>query len=304
MMARADLEAALAIQPASLRATNGLGTVHRWLGSELDKAGGDPTLEYSAARRAYQRATELDPRYIDACSNRTEIEVLIAEHDAAIGRDPRAAVDAAERIGPRCLELDRGFYQVLDTLARGQLALAQYLVEASGDPTTALRDARQHLDVDENIHPGHTSIWYQRLVAARIAATYDLQRKADPTPWIKGGRIALDSSLKLMPESAYAYVEAARLDLIEAAWAARAGRPTEDLLATATRNAETAARIDQRLPEAELVAAKAYLETATARSSRDAACTGLSHAEHAMALNPRLLEAEAVRAELERRCGP
>ncbi len=303
-IAGAEFEAARAIQPGNLRANNGLGVVHRWLGSDLEKTGQDPTLEYEAARDAYQRAIEIEPQYVNACSYRAEIEVLIGEYDAANNRDPRDDIDAAERIGARCRQIDPRFYLLLDYLARGQLALARYLVQNHRDPMDALGRARDLLDADEKLNSGHTELWQQRGVAARIEATYRLQRKVDPTPSIADGRKALASAQKSMSESAAIHLETARLDLIEAAWAAAAGQPPGDRLTAAIEHAVRAVKLDAQSADAKRVAAQAYLQMATAQSSHDMACTGLSYADQVARLGQLSPEMQTVQAGLRRLCGP
>ena len=298
-IAQADLDAALAIQPGSLRAIIALGTVHEWLGNELEKTGQDPTLEYDAAQGAYQRAIEIDPQNIDVCSSRAEIEVTIAEHLAAIDRDPRNAADAAERIGARCLDIDPSFYRVLDNRARGQLALAQYLVQNHRDAADPLDRAKHHLDADEKLHAEHTSLWFHRVVAARIEATSRLQHNTDPRPSTADGRKALTRALDLMRDSAYAHLEAARLDLIDAAWAAASGQPPGSWLEEAAKHTETAAGYDGQLLEVKLV--QSYLQAATAPPSHDLACAGLLHADP-VKLDPRLPELQAVDAVFRQRC--
>jgi serine/threonine-protein kinase len=298
-IAGTEFDAALAIQPGNMRAINGVGSVHRWLGSDLDKTGQDPTLEYTAARSAYQRAIEIDPQYVAACSNRTEIEVLIAEHDAAVNQDPSASVEASEAIGARCLTVDPRYYLVLDYLARGALALGQYLVQNRRDPASALRRAKVHLDADAKLHSQHTELWSQRGVAARIEATALLQQDTDPRPAITDGRKALASALKLMPESAYSLLETARLDLIDAVWATKSGQPAA-WLGAATGHAQRAADLDKQVIEVNAILA--YLRVVAPPPSYDVACAGLPHADQAVKLDPRLPELTALHAALRWRC--
>ncbi|HEX3480448.1 MAG TPA: serine/threonine-protein kinase [Kofleriaceae bacterium] len=298
-IAGTEFEAALAIQPGNLRAINGLGTIHRWLGSDLEKTGQDPMLEYTAAGSAYQRAIQIDPQYLNACSNRTEIEVLIAEHDAAVNQDPGASVEAAEGIGAHCLTVDPRYYQVLDYLARGTLALAQYLVQNRRDPASALRRAKDHLDADAKLHSQHTELWSQRGVAARIQATALLQQDTDPRSAVTDGRKALASALDLFPESAYSLLETARLDLIDAAWAAKSGQ-VATWLDAATEHAERAAGLDGQIIEVRLILA--YLHVAAPPPAHNIACTALSHADQAVKLDPRLPELKALHAALRWLC--
>jgi tetratricopeptide (TPR) repeat protein len=256
-------------------------------------------VEYAVARRAFQRAIEIDPQYVSAYSNRTEIEVLIAEHDAAVNQDPGTSVEAAEDIGARCLTVDPRYYQVLDHLARGALALGQYLVQNRRDPASALRRAKDHLDADAKLHSQHTELWSQRGIAARIEATALLQQDTDPRSAIADGRKALASALDLMPESAYSLLETARLDLIDAAWAAKSGQPAAWLDA-ATKHAERAAGLDRQIIEIRLILA--YLQIAAPPPSHNVACTGLSHADQAVKLDPRLPELNALHAALRWLC--
>jgi serine/threonine-protein kinase len=299
-VAGTQFDAALAIQPGNLRAMNGLGVVHRWLGNDLEKTGQDPMLEYTVARRAYQRAIEIDPQYINACTNRAEIEVAIAEHNAAINQDPRTACNAAEEIGARCLAVDPRFYRVLDTLARGQLALGQYLVQNRRDPADALRRARTHLDADEKLHPGHLEIWNQRGIAARLDATSHLQRKTDPTSLVADARKALASALELMPEAVYSVLETARLDLIDAAWAASSHQSPATWLDAAARHADRVLGIDGQIIEARLI--QAYLQVVAPPPSHDVACPGLAQVDLAARSDPRLPEMQELDGALRRRC--
>jgi serine/threonine-protein kinase len=299
-IASSEFDAALAIQPGNLRAINGLSIVHRWLGSELDKAGQDPMLEYEAARRAYQRAIEVDPQDVKTCSNRAEIEVLIAEHDAANNRDPRDAVDAAERIGVRCRAIDPNFFQVLDYLGRAQLALGQYQVQIHRDPADALGRVRRQLDADEKLFAEHMEIWQQRGVAARIEATFRLQSKADPSSAVAEGRKALARALELVPQSLYTFLEQARLDVIDAAWAATSRQSPATWLDHAATHADEAAAIDGQLLEAKLI--HAYLQVAAPAPAHDARCDALLQADRAVALDPRLPELLELDAALRRLC--
>jgi serine/threonine-protein kinase len=297
-----ELAQALKIQPGDPRTNNDLGLVHRWLGVELDKNGRDPLPEYQVALHSYERASAIDPQYLHACTNQAELHTLIAEHDQAIGVDPQPAVDNARVVGERCRAIDRSFYSVLDTMARAELSLAQYLVETGGDPTEALAEAHRYLDRAEAVLREHTDLWYQRLVAARIAAMFRQRQGTDPTASITTGRAALQEALRLMPDSAMSYVEAARLDLIEAGWAAHLGRPAASFLARALADAGNAMEHDPLLPEAPLAAAEASLQLATEQRSCTAARDGIGAAGRALALNPGLARAKAVRVALLRLC--
>jgi len=293
-----EFEKALAIQPASLRANNALGTAHRWLGADLDIAGRDPMPEYQAALHNYERATEIAPQYIPACYTQAELYVSIAEHNDAIGIDPRAAIDNAQHTGQRCMMLDPTFYPVLDTLARGQLVLAHHLVNINGDPTEPLVNAHKYLDRDETIHPGHMSIWFLRLVASNTETTFLVHQNTDPTKSIATGRTALANALRLAPDSALIYVEAARLALVEATWMQHSGHPALTILTKARSDAEKAIEFNNLLPDAKLVAAEACLQIATVQRSRAVIDRGITYADQVLLLNPRFPDAQTVRAAL------
>jgi serine/threonine-protein kinase len=295
---------ALAIQPDDPWANNDLGAAHRWLGASLDATGRDPMPEYQAALRSFERATTIDPQYVYAWSNQADIYTSIAEHDVALGIDPRPAVESARRAGERCLAVDPNYYSVLDTLAQAQLAIAHYLVGTGGDPAAALASARGYLDRAETVQPGNMVTWYYRIVAAGAEATFRLRQGADPTRSVAVGRAALNEALRLAPDSAVSYVEAARLDLVEAAWAGNAGSRLALLLAQARANAEKAVALDHQLAEAKLVAAEVHLQIATMQPSRAVVDRGIAHVDQALALNRRLPRAQTVRAALLRLRAP
>jgi hypothetical protein len=292
---------ALTIQPNNPRATNGLGTAHRWLGTSLYRAARDPRPEYRAALRSFERATEIDPQYIAACSNQAELHVTIAEYDDASGDDPRPAIDNARRVGERCLAMNPDYFYVLEGLARTELALAHHLVETGGDPTEALASARLHIDRDEKVHPGYIASRYLRLFEARVEAALRVRRGDDPTSSIVAGRKALKEALLIEPEHALSHVEAARLDLVEAAWMTHAGREASALLREARARAEKAIEIDKYLVTAKLTAAEACLQIAKARPSPAVIEAGMAHVKKALELNPRLRKALEIGAALSPR---
>jgi hypothetical protein len=291
---------ALAIRSDDPRANNALGLAHRWLGDELDKSGQDPTREYEAARSSYERASRIDPRYLHACTNQAELHTLIAEHDNALERDPRSEVDSARRVGQRCLEIDHTFYSLFDTLARAQLARAQYLLETQDSPIEALEAARSFLARSAAGLPEHTELSFQRAAASRIEAAFLLDHDHDPMKSVATGRADLEKALQLMPGSAKCHVEATRLDLIEANWAAHTSGRTESALVNAHDHAEKAIKLDKLLPEAQLIAAEACLQIAMAQRRYAALIEGILHADKALQLNPQLAKARRVRKALEK----
>ncbi len=295
-----EIGKALTLQPDDPRANSDLGAAHRWLGSSLDSAGRDPMSEYQAALRSYQRATEIDPQYVSACSSQVNLYTSIAEYDDSIGVDPSAAVTSALRVGERCLTLDPNFYLLLDNLAQAQLALAHYLVEIGDDPTAPLESARDYLDRLEKAQFESLILWYHRLVAASTEATFRLRQGVDPARSITTGRAALKEALRLYPDSADSYVEAARLDLAEAAWAAHTANGAMSILARALADAEKAVALDGQSAMAKITAAKVCLQVATAQPTRAIVDRGIAYVDQTLQRNPRLVEAQTVRAALLR----
>ena len=286
--ATSRLEESLAILPDDPRSNNALGLAHRWLGDALDKVGRDPSQEYDAARRSYELAIAIDPGYLRACINRTELSTLSAEHDTMLGRDPLPAVTDARQAGRRCLAVEPTSYAILDVLARAELALAQHLLETDGDPIRALSEARDLLDQSEAGLPDHTELWFLRGVAARLEAAHLSRHAKDPTEAITRGRLDLGRALHQMPNSARAYVELTRLDLIDATRARPSGI-VAPILDDARRCAEKAVELDARLPWAHLVAAEVYLRLAmlsTPRGTRALIERGIVHADDATQLFP------------------
>ncbi len=290
-----EIGKALAIRPDDPQLAARLGMVHHWLGSVRDQAGEDPISEYRAALRSYGRAMEVDPGYVDACSGQVAVHASIAEYDDAIGVDPRPAVDDAWRIGERCPPIDQN-------LARAQLTLARYLVEVGDDPTAVLTSANGYLDRLEGSQLASVLVRYYRLVAADLEAAFRLHQGVDPARSIARGRAALASALQLAPGMAEVQVEAARLDLHEAAWLRRAHPESGELalLTKALASAEKAVALDGQLVDALLVAAEICQRIATARFSSAVIERGIDHVSRALVRNPRLVKAQHVRAELVR----
>ncbi|HWU86338.1 MAG TPA: protein kinase [Kofleriaceae bacterium] len=295
-----ELGQALTIRPDDVQAISGTGEAHRGLGAVLEKTGRDPMPEYQAALRSYERAAAIDARDLLSCVNQIELHVTIAEYTDAIGIDPRPAIGDARRAGERCLKINPKYHSTLDNLAQAQLALAHYLVETGGDPTAELRQARDYLDLAETAQPETGTVWYHRLVAAVVEATSNLHRGDDPTSAIATGRVALEEARRLIPSSAYPLVWAARLDLIEAAWAARTGKPQMPLLEQALSHAKSAVARDGQFALAHLTAAEVCLEIARTRSSRSAVDDGIAYVDQARRCNPQLRKAETVEAALLR----
>jgi serine/threonine-protein kinase len=298
-----DFHTALSLQPNDLQAHNGLGAAHRWLGSELDKVAEDPMPEYEAALRSYQRASEIDPQYLNACANQIDVYVAIAEHDDAIGSDPRSVIDQAERTGERCLAIDHRFFKVLDNLVQSELALAHYLVETHQDPGPALGRA---LDYNERAAAGRPEamvIWYRRLTAATLSAAAELQHGGDPARSIQTGRQALAEALRLEAPCAYCQVAAARLDLLDAE-RARDASAKRARLTSALGHADAAIALDPRLALAKITAAEVCLQLAKLQPSRAIAARGIGYVEPIVRRDPRLVNANTVLAALQRLSAP
>ncbi len=284
---------ALALRPNDPWANNDVGAAHRWLGTILDDAGSDPTPEYRNAMQSYERATTIDPQYVYAWSNQVDIAGVIAERETASGVDPRATVDSAMRAGERGLAVDPSYYLLLDAMASVQLKLADYLVDR-GDPGAALAAARDYLDRANKINPRHMTTWFYRALAARHDARARLRHGGDVAPAIADGRAALDEALRLAPTAADAWLERARLDLVESD--ARHGEVA--IYTRARSDADKAIALDGQFAEAKLVAAQACLELAKKTHSADVAARGIAYADGAIAINPKLEEARKLREAL------
>jgi len=297
-----ELNNALIIKPDDVWANNDLGMAHRWFGARLDKIGLDPMPEYREALRLYERASAIDPQDLPACTNQVDLHTTIAEYNVTMGIDPRSDLDSAQRVGEHCLAIDHNFYMLLDNLAQVQLALAHYLVEKGDNPMPALTSARGYLDRCEAGQPENMLVWYRRLVVANTEATFRLHQDTDPATSVAAGRAALNEALRLQPNSASSYVEAARLDLVEAAWAAHArpgrGARLALALANARANAENAVLFGGQFAVVQLTAAEVYLRSAQAQPSVDFVNRGITCVTRAIDLNPQLPGAQTVRNAL------
>ena len=297
-----ELNTALTIKPDDVRANNDLGTAYRWFGVRLSRIGLDPMPEYRAALHSYERVSAIDPQDLPACTNQVDLNTTIAEYNDAMGIDPRPALDSAQHVGVRCLAINPNFSVLLDDLAQVQLALAHYLVENHRDPMAALTSARDYLERAELGQPESMLVWYHRLVAASTEATSWLGQGTDPTSSINTGRTALQEALRLGPNAPYSYVEAARLDLVEAKWAMQAKRGPELALALANAraHAEKAVTLGGQFVVVQLVAAEVYLESAKAQPSRSYIERGIGYADQAIQLNRSLPRARSLRDEFSR----
>jgi hypothetical protein len=242
----------------------------------------------------------IDPEYIRACVNQTELSTLAAEYAELIGRDPLPAVEKARQGGRQCLAADSTSYSALDVLARAEIALAEYFLKTGGDPTQALAAARDLLDKSAAALPDHAEMWFQRGAAARIEASYRVRRGVDPSEAASQGRAFLKKALQQMPSSAWALVELARLDLLDEAHARTVKAPADAVLDDARQSAERAVEIDGRLPWARLVAAEVYLRLAMVSGNRPAVERGILHADEAARLFPGIAGGRDVRDALER----
>src|SRR5262249_9590852 len=113
-----------------------------------------------------------------------------------------------------------------------------------------------------------------------------------------------EKALKLVPDSDISYVEAARLGLVEAAWAARTGHSPQAMLANARADAAKAIAINHKLADAQLAAAEVCLQIARAQPARAVVDACIAYVDLALTLNPRLHTAQAVRAALRQLPSP
>src|SRR6185436_12122699 len=270
---------ALLIQPNDLWANNDLGIAHSFLGAAFEEIGRDPMPEYNASLQSYERAAAIDPQYLFACTNQVDLHAQIADYRANEGVDPQPAVDRALRVGERCVAMNPNFYIVFNAMAQAQLVLARYLVETGGDPTLAVADARRHLDRAEAVHPRSLTTWHRRLTAAVVEANFQLRERADPSRAIATGRTALDEILRQRSDYFPGYVDAARLDLVDATWAARTGRGSDAWFARALADAEKAIALTPRLSKSKLAAAELCLQIAKAQSSSAVIDRGIAYVD-------------------------
>src|SRR6185295_2779725 len=114
------------------------------------------------------------------------------------------------------------------------------LAEIDDDPMTALASARSYIDRAETFQPESASIWFWRAVAGGTEASFRLHQGADPTRSVATARTALKEALRLAPNFAPSYVEAAGLDVAEAIWAAHVANAQAPTLTKALASAERA----------------------------------------------------------------
>src|SRR5258705_4474075 len=130
--------------------------------------------------------------------------------------------------------------------------------------------------------------WFFRGVAAELDAKVRLRDGGDPASAIAAGRAALNEAMRLAPDSAYVHLEASRLGLLEARWAAQGGHRTAAMLAMVRAEAERAIALDKQLAEAKLVAAEVLLQIATDAPSQEVIDRGLAYVDQVLARSPGL----------------
>jgi len=131
-----------------------------------------------------------------------------------------------------------------------------------------------------------------------------MREGVDPTSSIATGRAALKEALQLESSYANAYIEAARLELVAAAWAVHTGRGPTKLLVNARTYAEKAIELDGNLADAKLAAAEVCLQAARAQPSHAIVDDGITYVNQALTRNPQLAKAQTVLAALLRLRAP
>jgi tetratricopeptide (TPR) repeat protein len=255
--------------------------------------------EYRKALDGYQRAADLDPKYLYACSNQVDLHVAIAEYLYSIGEIPTAEVDQAEKVSIRCFQIDSSYYNVMGALTRGQLVLARHLLDR-GDPTDALARARSHVARLEKASQGSAEAALYRATADVIEAEQRFRDGYDPLSAIAKARLALQEAVLAAPSIADTHTRTSELDILQARWLLHANTGSaEPALARARNEAERAIALDSSDADSQFTAGRAYLETARALHMRSLAETGLRYVERALAINPRMVRAQALRLELQ-----
>ena len=300
-----DFDHALALRPNYPWALNDLGVAHRWRGTTIEQAGGDPRPAYRDALASYARAETIDPGFLYACTNQVEGHVLIAEYEALRSIYPDAAITAAMHAGARCRGIDPSYAKVSVIMARAQIAAAAYLVENADNPRGPLDSARDLL-LRATEGPGETrESLGQRLIAARLTAQFFARGTDDPAisltsarSAIAGGRAAFEQRKGMEPRSAFAYAELARICVAEAKLTARAGGNPDPPLREAEAAAQQAVEVESTSVDARLAAAEVSLQIAARKRSRNMVETGLRYVQPIHAAMPSMSQAQAIERAL------
>jgi len=134
--------------------------------------------------------------------------------------------------------------------------------------------------------------------AAEIEAKWALREGRDPSSALATAHAGLRDALRSRPPLTASYLEAARVDLVEAEWAAR-HHGGGDALAQARQHVARAIELNPQDANAQLVAAEIELRTAATQHVRAAIDRGLAFVARAVAIHPGLSRADEIRRQLE-----
>jgi serine/threonine-protein kinase len=294
------LSRALALRPRFPWALNDLGRVHEWRAGLLEQRGQDPMPEYTAAVRRYEQAVESEPRYIFGHTNLVNAHNSIADHLASHGLDPEDELRQAEAAAAHCLSVDKNNSTALIYLAVSEIVRAQYRLDAGQDPRPALGRALAQLERARAVAPASSFNATRRAWVYHLRAAWEVAAGQDPGPALVQGRAALLEAGRASAACADCLLLAARLDLVDAAWAQHEGRPSLPLLERALATALRRVSMDAT-PDAHQELARAYWRLGEARRPRALAseiAQGLDQVTRALAKSPDLAHVHAIRGGL------
>jgi serine/threonine-protein kinase len=292
------LTRALELEPNYPWGHNDLAIVLRARAGYERGRGRDPRPAFAEAERHYREALRFDPAYLFALSNLGELHNEAAAYALGRGLDPGPDADRASEAGRQALALDPNFYAAFNQRALAELLRAEFLVATEGDPRHALGLARAELERSQAVNPSCDEAAQLRVQGHLLAAAHALRDGADPSDEIERGRRAVAPIARGAPCLDCRLLDA-RLDLLEAAWARRQGRPAVAVLDHALGRAREAAGLSASA-ESHRLLAQIYARLAEARppAAHGAVEAGLAQAERALALDPALAGAHAARGEL------
>lgn len=291
---------ALEIQPDYPWAHNDLARVLQWKGNHQREHGGDPRAAYAEAERHLTQAARVDPKYLFAYANLVELYTAMAWYELGQGRNPQADVEKALQAGQQALSLDGNFFGTLNPLAQVELISARYLLDSGGDPRPAVEQALRYLERSLARNATSAQSHLSRAIAHLVMVEHASREGLEPHAALEAGRRALAEALRYGPGLVECRLVGSKLDLAEAAWAKRSGRPVLPLLQRALSEARRAVEMYPYF-ETHLQLARVHarlVETLPPGEASTSLTEGLAQAEKALQLDPNLAPAHAVRGGL------
>ncbi len=285
---------AITLAPDRGWARNRLANAHLMRADLLLERGEDPRPELDRAAASYRRALALDPHLTLAFTNLGTLWKTRAEYEISLGLDPSESVSRAVRALQRALAINPNAASSWNNLGNAYLTLGDDRLARGEDPRSALEQAGRAYRRALEVNPEYGYAFYNLAFTERSLGEYELAAGRDPSEALASATRDLERAARLNPADADGFVELARIELLRARWARRAGGAGGAGAAVARGLAagDRALRLNPR--SAEALAVRGALGLVAARLAaagperRTRAARAAADLDRALALNPSL----------------